>query len=162
MSCYLCNQLAEFSCRCAFPNMLICNNHLNTHKADKHKRHTLDIIEDTTDAILFKDIKDKIIKITYEIVLISKNQIKQIKKETKHLLCLFNKVMQRLNEKYLEKELNTHFLNECVGIFADENDRQRFRNCMRYEQIVNNNNIYVKTVTYDDGNVYEGEFKNDK
>ena len=47
MTCYICNNFADYSCLCSFPNELICCKHLKIHKADNSKNHTINILNDT-------------------------------------------------------------------------------------------------------------------
>ena len=163
MNCYLCEHPAEFSCRCLIPSVLICSEHLKFHKVDKSKKHTFDTIEDTIEANLYKEINEKLKNIIEKVLLDSDNQIKQILEETKQLLSVFNRAIQRLNRQYLEKGLNDNFFVEAEWFFVDEIDRQRFLKYIQGEELTKGENMKnIQIIKYDDGSLYEGELIADK
>ena len=133
MKCYLCENLAEYSCNCAIPIILICHDHLKIHKQDKRKKHTLDFLEDVIQINIFNEIRNKLRKINEEIILNSENQIKQIIEETKQILHLINRVAQNLHDKYLEKSLKEKFLEESRDLIANDIDEKMFRNYILIE-----------------------------
>ena len=163
MNCYLCGHLAEYSCRCSVPIVLICHDHLKAHREDKSKKHALDFLEDKSQINLFNDIKEKLRKSRQGIILNSINQIKQIEDDTKQSLCLVTKLMQDLHKKYGEKALNKNFLEEMMSCFVHEIDRKRFNNYIlleNYKLIINKENIRNIEIQRHSGDVYIGECKN--
>ena len=162
MNCYLCNEPAEYSCNCVVPNVFICHEHLKTHKADKTRKHTLKVLEDEKEIILYKEIKNKLQKINDEILFNSINQIEKIKEETKQSRCLINRIVVSLYKRYLEGRLNESFLEEMFAACKNENDKQVFKS---YRLIEDDSLIQKKAteikikkkITYNNGDEYEGD-----
>ena len=152
MNCYLCIQPAKYSCNCLTPIIMVCHEHLNIHEADTTKEHFINVLEDN-ETIIFIEIKDKLQKINDEIIMNSINEIKKIKKETKQLLCLNKRIMQNLYNKYLEKNLNKHFLGEIEASFISESDQ----NWIRSYHIVENELLINST-----SNIRKDEYNNDQ
>ena len=93
----------------------------------------------------------------------SNHQIQEIIDETNKSLCFLNKLIQGLYEKHLNSKLNDNFLEETMAFFGDEVDRQRFRKYMRKYQLTSEQSMKpFKIVEYNNGDVYEGEFINEK
>ena len=165
MNCYLCNEPAEYSCNCAVPIVFICHEHLKIHKADRTRKHSLKVLEDEKEIILYKEIKNKLQKINDEILFNSINQIEKIKEETKQSRCLINRIVLSLYKRYLEGRLNESFLEEMFAACKNENDKQVFKS---YRLIEDDSLIQKKAteikikkkITYNNGDEYEGDWEN--
>ena len=64
MKCYLCNNLAEYSCNCSNPNIFICENHLEQHIGDKSIKHVFENFE-ATEINLLINLKRKLRDVVY-------------------------------------------------------------------------------------------------
>ena len=136
MNCYFGNHPAEYSCNCSVPNILICSSHLKIHGESNNSSHTFSFIVTPNNMNLFKEIMDKLRAVSEKIILNSNAQIRQIINETKHTLCLFNRIAQKLQEEYLSKRLNEYFLENTVASLENEMDRK----IVQYYQLVNHEN----------------------
>ena len=126
MRCYLCNNIAEYSCNCANPSVFICEDHLKYHIEDKSVKHTFGNFE-INEIKLLIELKQKLLNLKEEIALKSNNIIKAINERASQSLILINEFSNILYENYIEKNSNQEFLKEILIVINGKIDDARLR-----------------------------------
>ena len=102
MSCYICNNAAEYSCHCSSPNALICESHLKFHLGNTSVKH-LFVICEMKETNLLIELKQKSINIKEEIVGNANYLIQKITEQTKKSFNLLNEFINNMYENFLQR-----------------------------------------------------------
>ena len=127
MKCYTCHKIAEYSCKCSIPNILMCKSHLKNHQFDTTKYHILEGLEPFKDTRLFIEIKDKLMKIYEEIIIDSNKKITEIKEKTFKTVDFINNLLKNLYESYFDGKLTIKFVKKIINNCPNEFESITFK-----------------------------------